>query len=112
MRARGLLSLPFLTFVANAQVIVSVDALSEGEGQLPPTPSIVCVDVIVDVANTDVWTASGLHGEALGGATLIYSHDPDSGDVILTNPGVENRFITFFSKPRGRDATARFTNGG
>jgi hypothetical protein len=46
------------------------------------------------------------------GVTLQYTHDPDTGDVILTNPGTDHRFTTFFSKPRGRDATARFTNGG
>lgn len=111
MCTRGLLLLCFPPFLASAQVNVAVDLLSEGEGQLPPVSSIVCVDVLVDVATTDVWTASGLHGETLAGVTLIYAHDPDSGDVILTNPGVEHRFTTFFSKPRGRDAAARFTNG-
>jgi hypothetical protein len=50
---------------ANASGTVSVDMLSAGEGQLPPTPSILCVDVLVDVSDGDSWTAGGLHGETV-----------------------------------------------
>src|SRR5262245_38582674 len=104
--------LVFSSVSALGSVAISVDVLSSGEGQLPPSTSILCIDVMVDVTNADVWTAGGLRAETLEGVTILYDHDPYSGDVRLTNPGADHRFVTFYSKPRGRDAFERFTNGG
>ncbi|MBI3847427.1 MAG: HYR domain-containing protein, partial [Planctomycetes bacterium] len=100
---------------ASASVTTTVDILDAGDGiaNLPPS-NVVVADVLVDVSDDDTWTASGVAGLAMNGATLRYgtSLDPNNPvGPILTNPGTGQRFVTFFSKPRGRDADGRYTNG-
>jgi HYR domain-containing protein len=99
---------------ASASVTVSVDKLDAGDGGNQPPSNVVVADVLVDVSSDDVWTAAGLRGLAMNGAALRYdvALDPNGLPVtILTNPGTGQRFVTFFSKPRGRDADERYTNG-
>src|SRR5437762_14207798 len=79
--------------------------------RLPP-PGLVSIDVLVAITPPDFqWTAAGLRGVALGGAALRYATDPNTGGPALTNPGTANRFVTFFTSPRGRDVNGRYTNG-
>lgn len=93
-----------------ADTIVSIDKLDSTDGFPMPDPGIVVVDVHVDVAPNDRFVGIGFRAIALNGATFVYAHDPN-GDPILSAPGVENRFATFASRPRGRDADARFRVG-
>ncbi|MBI5866530.1 MAG: hypothetical protein HZB38_18835 [Planctomycetes bacterium] len=109
----------FLTFAvcaarASAAVWTFADVLDPSDAEVShfPPADVLCVDIFVDVSNGDVWTVGGVHVEALNGAALRYATDPNTSLPILTNPGVENRFVTSFSKPRGRDADARFANSG
>jgi hypothetical protein len=98
----------FLSHAASAQVTVSVDRLDGAEPGTPVPANLVVVDVFVDVATTDVWTASGIRGLTFNGATLVYA----GGTTPLINPGLANRFVTCLSKPRTRNADARFNNAG
>lgn len=101
---------------ALAQVIrAEVDILSPGdEGLDGIPPNLLVIDVFVDIAATDAWTAAGVRVNARGGATLQYfdaepntpGHQPGA-----VNPGTANRFLTSLSRPRGRNANARFVNG-
>jgi len=111
---RALLAFVFAAAIAApaalAQVTVSVDRLDGAEPGTPVPANLVIVDVFVDVATTDVWTASGMRGLALNGATLVYAGA--GGPASMLNPGLNNRFVTCLSKPRLRDADARFNNAG
>lgn len=99
--------------VALAQGTVSVDYLDAAEtsGAIPANLRIV--DVFVDIATTDVWTAGGIRALTQSGATLAYwdsdANTPGSQPGLF-NPGVANKFMTSLSKPRPRDGNARFAN--
>lgn len=88
-----------------------IDRLDPADGGVQPPPDRLVIDVYVDVSPDDVWTVAGVRGVALGGASLVYATDPASGTVRLIDPGADERFVTFVSRPRPRDATSRFTNG-
>ncbi|MBI5863289.1 MAG: PEP-CTERM sorting domain-containing protein [Planctomycetes bacterium] len=95
---------------AFAQGTFSLDVLdpSETSGTIPDNFKIV--DVYVDIAETDVWTGTGIRVIALRGARLNY--DPNSSSFApLINPGTSDKFYTSLSRPRGRDDDARFNNG-
>lgn len=99
--------------VALAQGTVTVDLLDAGEtsGTIPANLRIV--DVFVDIATTDVWTAGGIRALTQSGAALQYwDSDANTAGVQpgLFNPGAANKFNTLLSKPRARDAAGRFTN--
>ena len=101
--------------IALAQGTATVDLLNPAEttGTIPTNTRIV--DVFFDVATTDVWTAAGIRAVPENGATLIYfDNDPNTAGLQpgLFNGGTANKFTTMLSKPRGRDAAARFTNAG
>src|SRR5262245_1040793 len=97
---------------ARASVTITVDRLDPSDGGSQPPAGIVVVDVLVDVQAADRWTIGGFRGEALGGASLIYAIDPETGQPRPTNPGVDHRFVSFVSQPRPRDADARFNDSG
>lgn len=100
---------------AFASVTTSIDLLDPSDGGTQPPAGIVAVDVFVDASADDVWTAAGLRGvvtpagQALN-VSLRYVSDPNG--PILFNTGTADRFGTFFSKPRNRDANGRYTNAG
>ena len=104
-------------FAAAQLVGVEADILSPGDagydGSIPA--NLLVIDVFVDIAITDAWTAGGLIARTRNGAALQY-FDADLNTPGLQpglfNPGRENQFMTFLSRPRGRDANNRFTNGG
>jgi PEP-CTERM motif-containing protein len=99
--------------VAMADQTLSVDIYGAGDGTtLENDPTLIVVDVLTDVSTGDSWTAGGFRGVASGGASLVYALDPNTQQPDLTDPGTNNRFVTFFNKPRGRDLNGRFTNGG
>lgn len=104
---------------AYANVTTSVDLVDASDGITMPPAGVIAIDVMVDADPTDVWTAGGLRGvvtpggQALGVA-LRYAGTDDTNtphDDRLFNPGTANRFSTFFSKPKNRDANGRYTNG-
>jgi len=72
------------------------------------------VDIEVTVDPTDVWTAGGVAGEALNGASFVYAIDPNTGRPKATAPdtGIGGRFVTFVSKPLGQFEDRRFRRGG
>ena len=110
----------FITALANlssasAQIIgTEVDILSTGDDGYEGIPSgLAVIDVYVDVATTDAWTASGFQVFAREGATIQYfDQDPNTPGLQtgLINPGLANRYLTSLSRPRGRNANARFVN--
>jgi hypothetical protein len=78
---------------------------------LPPDTIVADVSVVPDAA--DGWTASGLVGQALGGATLIYANDPNTGERLLTNVAVAGATrVTFASRPRPQFSGQRFGPDG
>jgi hypothetical protein len=63
------------------------------------------------------WTVGLLEGTAMNGATFIYSPDPCSPGDTNPNPqgGVPpatEKFVTFVSLPRAKDANGRYTAAG
>ncbi|MBI5863290.1 MAG: PEP-CTERM sorting domain-containing protein [Planctomycetes bacterium] len=101
--------------VAAAQGTLSVDLLDPIETTFTIPDNLKIVDVYVDIAPTDVWTAGGIRAITYNGATFVYfDSDPNTAGTQpgLFDPGVENRFTTSLSKPRPRDADARFTSAG
>lgn len=105
---------------AFANVTTSVDLLDASDGITMPPAGVIAIDVLVDADTTDVWTAGGLRGfvtpagQGLGVAIRYAGADDINTphDERLFNPGTANRFSTFFTKPRNRDANARYTNAG
>jgi hypothetical protein len=103
--------------IALAQGVATVDLLDPSDGAaftgMPDTAR--AVDIFIDVATTDVWTAAGIRAVTENGASLVYfdgdanTPGPQPG---LFNGGVANKFTTMLSKPRARDGAARFTNAG
>ena len=97
-----------------AQGVASVDLLNpeETSGTIPAHFRIV--DVFVDVALTDEWTAAGIRATTENGASFNYfDSEPNTPGLQpgLINGGAANRFFTMLSKPRGREASNRFNNG-
>src|SRR5262245_35302533 len=93
---------------ALASVAISVDILDPSDGGHQPPATVLCVDIFVDVTTEDTWTAGGARAVAQNGASLRYATDPNTGNIILTNPGTNNRFVTFYSRPRPRDDDSRY----
>ena len=116
MRALSLFGLLALTAAARGQIVsATVDILSPGdEGYEGIPPNLLVLDVFVDVAETDAWTAAAMIIFAHHGAAFRYfDSDPNAGlQPGLFNPGFDNRFVTSLSKPRGRNTVARFENAG
>lgn len=103
----------FLSSSSFAQGTVSVDLLdpSETSGTIPGNLRIV--DIFVDVAATDVWTAAGMRVITSNGGALAYHDvDVDTPGVQpgLLNPGLDDKFLTSLSRPRARDGNGRFLN--
>src|SRR5262245_35347755 len=99
----------FASSTAFTQMVsMDVDVLSPGDEGYDGVPgNLFVLDVFLDIAATDVWTASGAWVRALNGAQFVF-FDADSNvagvQPGLLNPGTENRFTTFFSRPRARNA--------
>ena len=102
--------------IALGQVSVFVDLLSPADDGFDGLPQTIrCVDVFVDVATTDVWTAAGIRVVAENGGVLRYADGETNTPGLqpgLINPGFEHRFYTSLSKPRNRNAVGRFENAG
>lgn len=109
--------IPFLTlsfaFVVkcHASISASVDKLDATDGLPLPPPHIVVIDLYVQPSSDDAWAETGMYGEPANGVQIALAQDPNSGDPLFTAPGAANRFVTFFSKPRERDANNRFGSG-
>ena len=92
----------------SAQSTFLIDALDTDEnGGLPVPDDRYVVDVMMQVAPDDAWTAAGLRCLLYNGASFAYAHDPNSTPLLL-NPGTTDRYVTCLSKPRRRDGDARF----
>lgn len=112
-----------ITFLAATKVLAQLegglrfDVLDPSDaGYEPPPTNRFIVDIYVDVAEGDIWTASGLRVTSTQYSTLVYAADNDpntDASDLLTHPGLENRFCTSISKPRAnRSGPGRFENGG
>lgn len=107
----------FMTAAANAQVVHhEVDILSAGDEGYEGIPSgLLVLDVFLDLAATDAWTAAGFQIFSYRHAEIRYfDSDPNTPGTQpgLVNPGLADRFLTSLSRPRGRNANARFVNAG
>lgn len=100
---------------ALGSITAVVDKLDPSDGIPMPTPSILIIDVFVDASDEDYFSAIGINAVTQNGAEFIYAYgnDPNepNGGVLGSAPGAENRFVTFFSRPRPRDADGRFGPG-
>jgi hypothetical protein len=102
---------------SSAQIVsTSLDILDASDEGGPTPEGVLVIDGFVDIGAPDLWTASGTLWQTYNGTTIIY-HDGDAAlpgvqpDVL--DPGSQNdRFVTVLSRPRGRNADARFDNGG
>lgn len=106
----------FACLRAPAQVRPSIELLSPGDEGFDGIPEHTrCVDVYVNAATTDVWTAAGIRVLTENGGMLRFA-DGDTNtpgeQPALINPGLANRFVTSISKPRLRNGAARFQNAG
>ncbi|GMU83494.1 MAG: hypothetical protein AMXMBFR47_33640 [Planctomycetota bacterium] len=105
---------------AFASVTTTVDLVDPSDGITQPPPGILAVDVLIDVSPDDTWTAAGIGAEVTSigrnaGVSLRYAPDvePNSPQPnYLINPGVENRFVTFLTRPRDRDSIERYEDAG
>src|SRR5262245_2304118 len=73
----------------NQDQSLSVDIYSNGDGNsLETDPTLVIVDVLADVDNRigNAWTAGGLRGVALSGATFGYAWYTDPNNPSITYP--------------------------
>ncbi|GMU80824.1 MAG: hypothetical protein AMXMBFR47_06950 [Planctomycetota bacterium] len=119
MRRSAFLALLIYSSSCCADITLSVDLVDPTDNITQPPPGVIAVDVLIDVDREDLWTAGGLRGvvtpegQALG-VTIRYAGTDDPNTPIddrLFNPGAANRFSTFVTQPRNRDATGRYTNG-
>ncbi|MCC6359809.1 MAG: hypothetical protein IT450_13775 [Phycisphaerales bacterium] len=94
---------------ALASITVQVDKLGASDGIPMPPANLVVIDIAAEPSSNDAFSGIGCWARTANGARLEYAHDPNG--VVPTAPGTENRFVTFFSRPRGRDADARFGSG-
>lgn len=92
---------------ALASITVQVDKLDASDGLPMPPANVVIIDCAVEPSNNDAFSSIGFRAVAANGARLEYARDPN-GAVIPTAPGTENRFVTFFSRPRTRNGDGRF----
>lgn len=100
-----------LVAASSAQFSMQWDILDPSDGPDQPPESLVVLDLFYDIASpADAFNACGIRADTREGARLVYKDDPNSPDAVLTNPGVADRFVTFFSDPRTRFGPARFTN--
>ena len=102
---------------AYAAITTSVDMVDPTDGIAQPPAGVTCVDVFVDTTNAagSAWTASGLRGvvTAAGqaaGVAILY--DEADSNRPLIQAGLDAKFLTTLSKPRGRDANGRWTLAG
>lgn len=97
-------------------VSASLDILDGSDAGAPTPAGVIVIDGFVDVNNIagGAWTASGLRVVTSGGATLRYADgDANTPGVQpkLDNTGsASDRFVSMISRPRGRNAAARFDN--
>lgn len=94
-----------------ASIIATIDKLDPSDGFPMPPSSVVVIDISVTVSADDAWSGLGIAGFALGGTRLLYAYDPNDAHPLHSAPGAENRFVTFFSRPRARDGGGRFGTG-
>lgn len=92
-----------------ATITVTVDKLDPSDGVPMPPPNLVLVDVHVAPPPTAAFSSVGIRGLTANGARLVYAYDANG--VVPSAPGVENRFVSFFSRPRGRDDDSRYVDG-
>ncbi|MCC6359661.1 MAG: hypothetical protein IT450_13025 [Phycisphaerales bacterium] len=104
-----------------SSVTTRVDLLDSSDGGAQPPPGILCVDELIDVSRDDVWTAGGMRAFVtpaglLDGVTIRYSAVPDDPNTphieTLLSPGTADRFVTFVTQPRERDAESRYVTSG
>lgn len=106
------LSLIAICQTTYASITLAVDKLDASDGLPLPPAHIVVVDVFVDLSENDAWTGALINGTAHSGAELEFlTQDPNSVPVF-TAPGLDQRFVSFVSRPRGRNADERFTEAG
>lgn len=97
---------------AYAQFAMHWDVLDPSDGVDQPPESLIVLGLYFDVAApTDSLNVAGVYAQALEGSELLFLNDPNSPLPFLTNPGLDNRFVTFFSEPRGRFNTRRYAGG-
>lgn len=94
---------------ALASITVQVDKLDAADGLPMPAANLVVIDIAAEPSSNDAFSTIGFRATADNGARLEYAHDPNG--VVPTAPGTENRFVTFFSRPRSRNADGRFGAG-
>lgn len=92
---------------------ILIDLVDPSDPVLQPPPGIVVVDVAADTAANDEWVAAGLRGQTAAGVRLVYAEggDPNDPFAIYTRPGVDQRFVTFFSnvyRESNRDTRIRY----
>ncbi len=116
----SLIAAASLAASASASVTTTVDLVDPSDSITQPPPGVIAIDVLVDVSADDVWCSGGIvtrvtaAGQSLG-ATLVYGPGDEPNTARhenLFNPGTDNRFVTFLSRPRGRDDESRYTNAG
>ncbi|GMU83829.1 MAG: hypothetical protein AMXMBFR47_36990 [Planctomycetota bacterium] len=104
-----------------SSVTTMVDLLDSSDDGAQPPPGILCVDELIDMSRDDVWTAGGMRAFVtpaglLDGVTIRYSAVPDDPNTphieTLLSPGTADRFVTFVSQPRERDAENRYVTSG
>src|SRR5262245_27942616 len=95
------------TALSGAAQSLTVDRLDASDGFPLPPPHLIVFDAYLNVAPNDSWQTSGLAVRTSNGVLFQYAYEPN-GDIELTAPGPDNRFVTFFSEPAGRDSADRF----
>lgn len=110
-----LLAIIAIPRVGQSSITATVDKLDPSDGVPVPPPSMLIVDLSVDASDDDAFAGIGINAVTQNGAEFIYAYgnDPNepNGGVLGSAPGAENRFVTFFSRPRPRDADGRFGPG-
>ncbi len=105
---------------ASASVTLSIDLVDPADGITQPPPGVIAIDVLADLTPDDGWVGAGLLGVVTPvgqaeGVTLRYAPDNEPNNPspeYLLNPGTANRFVTFITRPRLRDADIRYTSAG
>ena len=99
--------------------VVDAAPTARHDGTLPGIgETIFSADMHVEVTPGDAWVSGGigmLRGSRKPEVYFYYTHDPNTGDVLLTAPGFDNdaqMFGTFMSEPRGQTAPGRFQTQG
>jgi hypothetical protein len=98
-------------------VSATLDILDGADPGAPTAPGVIVIDGSVDVNNVagSAWTASGVRCVTSNGATMIYAdgdgNTPGVQPNIVNTGSTNNRHVTMISRPRTRNAAARFDNG-